>query len=92
MAGKLNIGDLKKQLEELKKKETIAQTREQVLTEEKQLLLSEAQKLLEEVEKLNLFSKEELVPNNLPNIVSKLYSHIESELTKIKIPPELTNL
>lgn len=91
MSSKLNIGELKRQLEELKKKETIAQTREQVLTEEKQLLLTEIDKLLTDVRSLNLFPAEELAPNNLPNILSKLYTHIESEISKIKIPSELSN-
>lgn len=86
---KLSIVELRNQLAELKKAETIAQTREQVLNEEKQNLLSEISTLFSELEKYNLFSKEELVPNNLQNVANKLYSYVESEIVESKIPQEL---
>ena len=89
MSQKISIIDLREQLAEAKRAETIAQTREQMLTEEKQKLLIEIQAVLVEIEKIGLFSREELTPVNLPNIILKLYSHIETEIEQSKIPREL---
>lgn len=80
---------LRQQLDDLKKKEAIAQTREQLLLEDKSKLLQETNSLFDQIRKLNIISNEELVPENLSNIVTKLQDYIDLEISKSTIPPEL---
>jgi len=86
----MNLPELKNQLNDLRKKETIAQTREQLLNEEKDKLLSEISSLLIDINKLEIFSSEELTTSNLKNIIEKLGKHIEEEISKSNLPPELS--
>jgi len=86
----MNLPELKNQLNDLRKKETIAQTREQLLNEEKDKLLSEISSLLIDINKLEIFSSEELNTSNLKNIIEKLGKHIEEEISKSNLPPELS--
>ena len=85
----MQLSQLRNQLAELKKKETIAQTREQVLLEEKQALLSSVEELYALIRPLSIVPEEDLTPNNLANVVSKLQSYIDDEISRSSIPQEL---
>lgn len=85
----MKLNQLRDQLSDLKKKETIAQTREALLIEEKQKLLTEMTNLFKLVKELGVLSEEELTPSNLSGVAAKLQEHIDSEISKSGIPPEL---
>ena len=86
----MRVVELRNQLSKLKEKETIARTRQQLLDEEKDVLLKDVQELLAEIRKLNIVPAEELTPQNLPNIIAKVRSHIDIEISKSSIPEELS--
>ena len=85
----MTISQLRAQLADLRKKEAIAQTRESLLNEEKTKLLGEMDTLFKLVRELGVISEEDLTPSNLVNVVAKLQTHIDSEISKSTIPPEL---
>lgn len=86
----MKISQLKEQLADLKKKETIAQTREQLLEEEKQKLLREIEDLFKDIKKADVIPSEDLHPGNLPAVVVKLQTYIDSEVAKCNLPLELS--
>jgi hypothetical protein len=86
----MRLNQLRDQLADLKKKEVIAQTREQLLNEEKQKLLGEVETLFKQVRELGVVSEEELTPSNLQTVAAKLQTYIEEEISKSKLPPELS--
>ncbi len=83
------LNQLKSQLDDLKKKEVIAQTREQLLVEEKRKLLEEIEVLFKSIRELNIVAEEDLTSSNLSNIVNKLQTYTDQELSKNDIPQEL---
>lgn len=85
----MNLPQLRNQLADLKKKEVIAQTREQLLIEEKQKLLGSVEEFYGLVRDLNIVAEEDLTPSNLSEVVLKLQSYIDSEISKSNLPQEL---
>ena len=85
----MTSSQLRQQLDDLKKKEALAQTREQLLLEDMSKLLEEVATLFKSIKKLEIIPEEELTTENLQGVISKLQNHIDSEIKKSTIPPEL---
>jgi len=83
---KTNIEDIRSRLDDLKKKEAVISTREEYLVEEKNKLLLEVNNLYEVLKATGRFSPEELTPQNLDGVMSKLYKIIEDELKLSELP------
>ena len=83
---KTNIEDIRSRLDDLKKKEAVISTREEYLVEEKNKLLLEVNNLYEVLKSTGRFSPEELTPQNLDGVMSKLYKIIEDELKLSELP------
>lgn len=85
----MHLSQLRDQLADLKKKEAIAQTREQILNEDRGRLLTEVEGLYAEIRKLEILPEEKLTPGNLSNVITELQTVVDTELSKMTIPPEL---
>ena len=85
----MKLKQLQSQLDELRKKEAIAQTKEQLLNEEKDQLLTEVEELFKKVRPLDIIPDDDIAVNNLSNIIDQIEEHINEEIAKSSIPPEL---